>query len=114
MSGTGIGFRETGLGQHKGPWMARSWAALVAAGVLFALVGCQPEQPTAMVKNLPSPNFNGPSDLSAPPPAIAPPTAPQMPQPPVAMQPHGPAPRVPIAGAPADWTPPIRANAWRY
>jgi hypothetical protein len=81
--------------------------------VLFALVGCQPEQPAAMVKNLPPPNFNGPSDLSAPPVAVAPvPAAPQLP--PIPAAPPRVAPRGPIAGAAPEWTPPIRANAWRY
>jgi hypothetical protein len=96
--------------------MAKSCATLVAAMAVFALVGCQAEQPPAMVKNLPPPNFNGPSDLSAPPPppAVAPPVAPQLPSPPVAVQPRVPAPRAPIAGIPPEWTPPIRANTWRY
>jgi hypothetical protein len=93
--------------------MAKSCATLVAAVMVFALVGCQAEQPAALVKNLPPPNFNGPSDLSARPPvAVAPP--PLLPPVPATPAPRVPGARGPIAGSAPEWTPPIRANAWRF
>ena len=88
--------------------MAKSCAAVFVVAV-FALVGCQPQEPVAMVKQLPPPNFDGPADLMAPPPAPAPRPAP----PAVALAPRPPA-KVPGADVPAEWAPPIRANAWRW
>jgi hypothetical protein len=88
--------------------MAKRCAAVVVACVaVLALVGCQPEQPTAMVKNLPPPNFDGPADLTAP---LPPPVAPR-PAPPIANLPQAPGAK---ANVPSDWTPPIRANTWRW
>src|SRR4029453_5187061 len=51
---------------HEGPRMAKTCALWVAAVAVFALAGCQAEQPPSLVKKLPPPNLNGPSDLSAP------------------------------------------------
>jgi hypothetical protein len=85
--------------------MAKWCAAFVAAAV-FALAGCQPQEPVAMVHTLPPPNFDGPIDLTPPPPApiVRPPA-------PVAVAPAVPK---PAAAAPAGWVPGIRANAWRW
>src|SRR5215212_9976539 len=72
--------------KHEGPRMAK-WCAVFFAAAVFALAGCQPQQPVAMVKTLPPPNFDGPADLTPPPPApiVRPPgpvvTAPPMPSP---------------------------------
>ena len=82
------------------------WCAVFVAAAVFALAGCQPQQPVAMVKTLPPPNFDGPADLTPPPPApiVRPPA-------PVVVAP--PAPK-PAAGVPAGWVPSIRANSWRW
>jgi hypothetical protein len=89
--------------------MAKWCAAFVAAAVgLFALAGCQPAQPAALVKNLPPPNFDGPADLTPPPPApIVRPPAPVVTVPPI-PSPKG------TAGVPAGWVPSVRANNWRW
>lgn len=89
--------------------MAKWCAAGLLAG-LFALSGCQVQQPESVVKNLPPPNFDGP-DLSAPPPA---PLAHRPPTAPVA-QAAKPAARQPFALAvPPGWAPSVRSNAWRW
>jgi hypothetical protein len=86
--------------------MAKWCAAFVAAAV-FALAGCQPHEPVAMVKTLPPPNFEGPGDLTPPPPApIVRPPAPVAVAPPDKI-------KTP-AGIPAAWVPTIRANSWRW
>jgi hypothetical protein len=89
--------------------MAKWCATLIVALSVVALVGCQPDQPASLVKNLPAPNFDGPGDLNsaAPPPPVAPVT------PPVAVAPL-PAPKNPTLDVPREWIPPIRANAWRW
>jgi N-acetyl-anhydromuramyl-L-alanine amidase AmpD len=78
---------------------------------VIALTGCQTDQPVALVKNLPPPNFDGPANLNAPPAAPAP-IAPAMP--PVAVAPRAAIPRNPALDVPREWVPPIRANAWRW
>src|SRR5215207_7434392 len=106
-SGLGLRFPHVlqGVSEHEGPRMAKWCAAFVAAAV-FALAGCQPQQPVAMVKNLPPPNFDGPGDLTPPSPApIVRPPAPVVVAPPEKSK--------PVAGVPAAWVPTIRANAWR-
>ena len=55
---------------------------------IFALAGCQATPPTSLVQNLPPPNFDGPGDLTAPPPA----PPPVHPAPPVAVAPRLPDP----------------------
>lgn len=97
---------------HEGPRMAKRCAALMVIAVgLVALTGCQPQQPASLVKNLPPPNFDGPNDLTAP---LPPPIAPPRPTPPIATIPKAPTNKGPFANVPADWIPPIRANAWRW
>ena len=84
--------------------MAKSCAALVAVA-LFALVGCQPEQPAVMVRTLPPPNFDGPMDLTSQPPVAT--------LPPRALPPAG-LPKELAGDVPAGWVPPIRANSWKW
>ena len=82
---------------------------------LTALAGCQPQQQTALVKNLPPPNFDGPADLTPPPPPIPTPAPVVVVKPapaPVAALPKAPAPR-PLA-VPGEWVPAIRSNSWRW
>jgi hypothetical protein len=82
------------------------WCAAFVAMAVFALAGCQPEQPAAMVKNLPPPNFDGPGDLTPPP---------VRPIAPAPVIPAIPTPKAPaFADAPSDWTPAIRGNGWRW
>jgi hypothetical protein len=92
--------------------MAKWCAAFALAASVFALAGCQSQQPTGMVSHLPPPNFDGPADLTAPPPAPVRPLPPA--PPPVALAPRPAAPKAPAFDAPSDWVPSTRPNAWRW
>ena len=96
--------------------MAHWYTPIVFAG-LFALVGCQPAaQQTSLVRNLPAPNFSGPSlressgvaRLPSPPaPAELPPVVSAEPRAAEPM-PHG------HGAVPAAWVPVAHANQWYW
>jgi hypothetical protein len=90
--------------------MAKWFAPLVVA--VFLVAGCQQQKPSAVVTNLPAPNFSGPvfdERPTAPAPApvaIAPPVQ-QVPAPqPKLIAPSGP--------VPADWIPVAQRNQWYW
>jgi hypothetical protein len=90
--------------------MAKWCAAGLLCGV-FALAGCQPHEPATLVKNLPPPNFDGPTSLTPPP---APPPVVVVQSAPVAAAPKAPAPKPVGLAVPAEWVPSARPNAWRW
>src|SRR5206468_555495 len=93
------------------PRMAKWFAPLVVAMLLAA--GCQQQKPSAVVTNLPAPNFSGPvfderpAAPALPPVAIAPPV---QPQPAPQLKPAAPS----IGSVPADWVPVAQRNQWYW
>jgi hypothetical protein len=92
--------------------MAKWFAPLVVA--IFALAGCQQQQPAPVVANLPSPNFSGPVFQDRPaaptpaPVAVAPPPRP-LPAP-QAIRPAAPS----SGSVPAEWVPLASRNQWYW
>lgn len=100
--------------------MAKWYAPLVTLG-LFALVGCQPaapQQQSAVVRNMPAPNFGGPSLQDSPRDSVVSmsPTETLRPAPAPTHAAPAPAPHVATLhnGIPADWQPVAAANHWRW